>query len=252
MSDISFRYVLIAWIIIAALVFISLLFIVAPYGRHFRRSFGPSINGRLGWIIMEAPAPLIFAALFITDIGIATIVQVVFLTMWLTHYLDRSFVYPLKLRISSKPLPLIVLIAGFVFNIVNAYLNSKYIAVNTLKYSEIWLHDARFIAGFIIFVLGFIVNRHSDYILYRIRSKLQQEYSIPQGGLYRWVSCPNYLGEIVIWIGWAISTWSPVAAAFSVWTVANLVPRARSHHLWYQMNFRDFPSERRAIIPWVW
>lgn len=252
MSDISFRYVLIAWIIIAALVFISLLFIVAPYGRYFRRSFGPSINGRLGWVIMEAPAPLVFAALFITDIGIATIVQTIFLVMWLTHYLDRAFVYPLKFRISSRPLPLIVLIAGFVFNIVNAYLNSKYIAVNTLKYSEIWLHDARFIAGFITFVLGFIVNRHSDYILYRIRSKSRQEYGIPQGGLYRWVSCPNYLGEIIMWMGWAISTWSPVAAAFCFWTVANLVPRARSHHLWYQINFKDFPSGKHAIIPWVW
>ena len=56
MNDIAFRYTLIAWIIIAMLVFISLFFVAAPYGRYFRRSFGPYINGRLGWIIMEAPA----------------------------------------------------------------------------------------------------------------------------------------------------------------------------------------------------
>lgn len=252
MSDISFQYVLIAWIVIAVMVFISLFFIVAPYGRYFRRSFGPSVNGSLGWIIMEAPALLVFVAFFIADIGVATLVQIVFLVMWTTHYLDRSFIYPIRLRISPKPLPLIVLMTGFGFNVMNAYLNSEYIVVNAPKYSETWFHDTRFIAGFTLFIFGFIVNRHSDYMLYRIRSIFRQEYSIPQGGLYRWISCPNYLGEIIMWSGWAVSTWSPVAAAFSLWTVANLVPRARSHHQWYQQNFTDYPSERRAIIPWIW
>jgi len=201
---------------------------------------------------MEAPALLIFAAFFIANIGMATVVQITFLTMWTTHYLDRSFIYPIKLRISSKPLPLIVLVTGFGFNVMNAYLNSKYIIANAPKYSEIWLYDARFGAGLALFALGFAMNRHSDYILYRIRKTLRQEYNIPQGGLYRWVSSPNYFGEITMWSGWAISTWSPVAAAFCLWTVANLIPRARSHHQWYQQNFTDYPSERRAIIPWIW
>jgi 3-oxo-5-alpha-steroid 4-dehydrogenase 1 len=134
---------------------------------------------------------------------------------------------------------------------MNAYLNSEYIIVNAPKYSEIWLYDARFIAGLALFALGFVMNRHSDYILYRIRKTLLRKYHIPQGGLYRWVSCPNYLGEIIMWSGWAISTWSPVATAFFLWTVANLVPRARSHHQWYQQNFTDYLSERRAIIPWI-
>ncbi len=252
MNDIVFRYVLIAWITIAILVFISLFFVAAPYGRYFKRSFGPSVNGRLGWIIMEAPALMVFAAFFIADIEMATIVQIIFLAMWTTHYLDRSFIYPIKLRISPKPFPLIVLIAGFGFNVINAYLNSEYIIVNASKYSGTWLYDTRFIAGFAIFVLGFIVNRHSDYMLYRIRSTFRQEYSIPQGGLYRFVSCPNYFGEITMWAGWAISTWSPVAFAFLLWTTANLVPRARSHHQWYQHNFVDYPCERRVIIPWIW
>jgi 3-oxo-5-alpha-steroid 4-dehydrogenase 1 len=252
MSDISFRYVVIAWIIIAVLVFISLFFMAAPYGRHFRRSFGPSVNGRYGWIAMESPALLVFAAFFITDTEIITLVPAIFLSMWMVHYIDRAFIYPIKLRIFSKPLPLVVLIAGVGFNVMNAYLNSEYILVNYVKYSEAWLHDIRFMAGLALFALGFIINRHSDYILYRIKSKSRQEYGIPQGGLYRWVSCPNYLGEITIWLGWSISTWSPVAATFLLWTIANLVPRARSHHQWYQKHFVDYPSERHVIIPWIW
>lgn len=203
-------------------------------------------------MIMESPALLVFTAFFIADIRMVTIVQITFLAMWTSHYIDRSFIYPIKFRISPKPLPLIILIAGFGFNVINAYLNSEYIVINASKYSETWLYDTRFIAGLALFILGFIVNRRSDYTLYRIRSTFRQEYSIPQGGLYRRVSCPNYFGEIIMWTGWAISTCSPVAGAFLLWTIANLVPRARSHHQWYQKHFVDYPYERRVIIPWIW
>jgi hypothetical protein len=47
------------------------------------------------------------------------------------------------------------------------------------------------------------------------------------------VSCPNYLGEILEWIGWAIATWSLAGWVFAIWTMANLAPRAFTNH------FRD-------------
>jgi len=201
---------------------------------------------------MEAPAPLLFAAFFITGMRTATMVQIIFLAMWEIHYVDRSFLYPLTIRISSKPFPLAVLIAGLAFNIMNAYLNSTYILMNTPKYAELWLYDMRFLAGLGLFFVGFIVNRHSDYILHLTRRTSKQEYGIPQDGFYRWISCPNYLGEIVIWIGWTVATWSPVAAAFSFWTIANLVPRARSHHQWYRQHLADYPDKRHVLVPGIW
>ena len=39
--------------------------------------------------------------------------------------------------------------------------------------------------------------------------------------------------------------------AFAVFTAANLGPRARSNHSWYQENFPDYPEGRRALIPGV-
>jgi hypothetical protein len=64
MSDVVFQQILFAWVLIAVAVFIALFFIAAPYGRYFRHSYGPSINGKFGWMIMEAPAPLVFAFFF--------------------------------------------------------------------------------------------------------------------------------------------------------------------------------------------
>jgi len=77
--------------------------------------------------------------------------------------------------------------------------------------------------------------------LHNLRAPGETAYKIPQTGFYRWISCPNYLGEIVVWSGWALATWSLPGLAFAVWTVANLAPRARSNHRWYQDNFSDYP-----------
>ena len=77
-------------------------------------------------------------------------------------------------------------------------------------------------------------------------------YSICNEGLYRWISCPNYFGEIIIWTGWALATWSLAGLAFAVWTFANLAPRARAHHIWYRRQFPDYPPERKSLLPGVW
>ena len=52
------------------------------------------------------------------------------------------------------------------------------------------------------------------------------------------------------WIGWAIATWSLAGAAFAVFTVANLLPRALANHRWYRQQFADYPVSRRAVFPY--
>ena len=65
------------------------------------------------------------------------------------------------------------------------------------------------------------------------------------------MSCPNYLGEIVEWCGWALATWSLAGLAFALYTAATLRPRALNHHSWYRQRFPDYPPERRALVPYV-
>ena len=78
------------------------------------------------------------------------------------------------------------------------------------------------------------------------------DYKVAYSGMYRFISCPNYLGEIMIWAGWAVATWSLAGLSFAVWTIANLVPRARANHNWYRENFPEYPSERKALVPLLW
>lgn len=87
--------------------------------------------------------------------------------------------------------------------------------------------------------------------LLALRRRGTTGYSIPRGGAFRYVSCPNYLGEMLEWGGWALATWSPAGLAFFVYTIANLAPRALGNHRWYREKFEDYPEERKALIPGV-
>jgi steroid 5-alpha reductase family enzyme len=134
----------------------------------------------------------------------------------------------------------------------NAYLNGRYIFTFSGGYTSEWLTTPQFICGLGLFLAGFIINRRADHVLHNLREPGVSDYKIPYGGLYRWISCPNYFGEIITWIGWAVATWSLPGLAFAAWTAANLVPRARAHHIWYREHFSDYPTERKALVPGIW
>ena len=112
-----------------------------------------------------------------------------------------------------------------------------------------WVYDIRFIAGSILFLTGMVINIRSDNILLSLRKSSANGYAIPKGGLFRYVSCPNFLGEIIEWAGFALMTWSIAALAFSILTAVNLIPRALDHHKWYRDRFEDYPRLRKALIP---
>jgi 3-oxo-5-alpha-steroid 4-dehydrogenase 1 len=247
-----FNYIIVGWFALAGGIFVTLFFIVAPYGRHASRSWGLNIKSRTGWIIMESTAPLIFAVCFLLGQNRSTFAELALLILWEAHYIHRAYIYPLHRRDGDKPMPVAIIVLGFIFNAVNSYLNGRYIFTFSAGYPNAWLSDPRFIIGTLLFILGFIVNRDSDLILSNLRQTGESGYRIANRGLYRWISCPNYLGEIIIWTGWEISTWSLAGLSFAIWTAANLIPRARSHHLWYRKNFPDYPPERKTLVPGLW
>jgi 3-oxo-5-alpha-steroid 4-dehydrogenase 1 len=247
-----FNILLISWFVLAVAIFVALFFIVAPYGRHTRRSWGPAIGDKLGWIIMEAPSPVLFAAFFVLGIKSISITAVAFLVLWEAHYVHRAFIYPFSRSAGASGMVVAVVSMGFLFNIGNAYLNGRYLFTLSGGYDNGWLMTPQFIIGAALFIIGFVINRKADDDLRNLRKPGESGYKIPDGGLYRWISCPNYFGEIVTWVGWAVATWSLPGLAFAVFTVANLAPRARAHHQWYKEQFADYPPQRKALVPALW
>ena len=240
-----------AWLLLGVGVFIGLLFIAAPYGRHVRKGWGYTVGNKLGWVLMEAASPIVIAVCFFLGDVNRGITGILFLMLWDAHYIHRAFIYPFSLR-GTRRIPLSVVSMGFFFNVMNAYLNGRYLYTFSGGYSASWLIDPRFIVGAALFITGFIINRRADHVLRGLRQPGESGYKISNDRLFRWVSSPNYLGEITIWVGWAVATWSWPGATFAFWTIANLLPRARANHSWYKATFPDYPPERKALVPGLW
>ena len=235
---------------LVASVFLSL--ISAPYGRYLRPGWGPTLNARALWVIMEVPSPLSFAIVYFMSDNAFKPVPLILLGMYMFHYVYRAFVYPFRMRGGHKQKPIFTSLMAFSFNTANGATNAFAITVLAPHLlSTDWLSDPRFIIGIIVFAAGYAINQHSDAILLRLRKPGESGYKIPKGGLYRWLSSPNYFGEIIEWVGFALAAWTVPAWVFAWFTASNLVPRAFANHRWYREHFSEYPKKRRAIIPYL-
>lgn len=244
-------YVALGWIIIGVITFFYLFKQTAPYGRHSTEKWGPMIDNKLGWFLMEFfVLVVLFCFLWFGSVKI-NIVSGIMVGLFSFHYLNRSVIFPLRIKTKGKKMPLAIMLSAMCFNMMNGFLLGYYFG-HFANYNLSWLTDPRFIVGLMIFLTGMIINWQSDGILISLRKPGETGYKIPVGGLFKWVSCPNLLGEIIEWLGFAILTWSMPGLVFVIWTFANVAPRAISHHKWYKSKFENYPSERKAILPYIW
>jgi 3-oxo-5-alpha-steroid 4-dehydrogenase 1 len=246
-----YGWLLSAWAAVALAVVPYLLLRPAPYGRHGQPGWGPLVNARLAWVLMEVASPVLMTVMFVLGDRPENLAGLAALALWLGHYVYRTFVYAFLLPSNSKPMPLVVLGSGAIFNVINAYLNGRWLFSLSPARPAAWLWSIPFLIGLCLFATGFSTHVLADRELCRLRRQASGAYSVPRGMLFRLVSCPNYLGEMVEWTGFAIATLSLPGLVFALWTAANLVPRALKHHAWYRGTFADYPLERKAIIPFV-
>lgn len=241
--------VAIVWTILAIVLVPQQLKTTAPYGRHASTAWGPSIDNRLGWCLMELVSLVVFVGLVLSGPTAKTTPMWIFFGLWAAHYVNRSLIFPWRTRTSGKLIPVAIVGSAILFNSVNAGINGYYFGWSGATYPDTWLSDPRFIIGLAIFIIGAGINIWADNTLIALRSGGATGYTIPRGGLFNFVSCPNHMGEIIQWSGFALMAWNLPALSFAVWTACNLIPRAISHHKWYRKTFAEYPLERRAVIP---
>ena len=237
------------WGIIGIASFILLQFVTAPYGRHTKKGWGPEISNKLGWVIMEAPSFFILLLFYLSSdqSSYASLLSI----LWLAHYFNRTFIYPFRIRTKGKKMPLVIVGSAIFFNCINAGLNGYFLA-HFESYDSNSFYTWNFIVGLCLFVFGFIVNQKSDHMLINLRKPDDTGYKIPKGFLFKYISCPNLLGELVQWAGFALMAYNLPALSFFIWTAANLIPRAFGHHKWYKNHFSEYPKNRKIMIPGIW
>lgn len=246
----SYQTILYCWIILAVVVFLVLLKITAPYGRHTTPKWGPLISNKWGWVIMELPVLIVLYAMIFPGIILFSFPYLIMIGLFSLHYINRIFIFPFRLHTKGKKMPVAIMLSAIFFNIMNGF-SFGYYFVHFANYTNAWLSDPRFIIGIVLFFIGLIINWKADNGLINLRKPTETSYKIPTGWLFNKVSCANLFGELVEWFGFAVLCWNLPAFTFFIWTAANLIPRALAHHKWYKEKFPGYPQNRKAIIPYI-
>lgn len=261
----SFGDLLFIMFLIGLVVFVSLYFVDAGYGKMRSEKWGPAMNNKAGWLLMECPVFFVvlyeyFKSLPLYDGVTQNAPYWVFFLIFEFHYFQRSFIFPFLLKGKSK-MPFAIMIMSVGWNLINGYIQGYFlfhIAPNDPTYSHLytsaWLTDPRFIIGTLVFITGWIINMHSDYVIRHLRKPGDTNHYLPKKGMYKYVTSANYLGEITEWLGFAILTWSLAGLLFFWFSCCNLVPRANSIYHKYEEEFPDeFDRKKlKRIIPYIY
>jgi 3-oxo-5-alpha-steroid 4-dehydrogenase 1 len=256
MNFTTYTYLVIIQYCFGLIILPVLLIYSAPYGRHFREGWGPVMQSRMAWLLMEFPAVLIIALVYIGNAEQQkSSLSWIFLAMWQTHYIYRTFIYPWLLRGSRRTFPWLLAIFALLFNVTNGLINGYALFVLQPKVTVDYFTSCPAVTGMLCFAAGLAINIQSDATIRGLRRHLEfngkGQYGIPTGGLFRYVSNPHYLGEIIEWAGWALLTRNAAGWAFAWFTFANLMPRAILNHRWYLKTFPKYPKQRKALIPYI-
>ncbi len=246
--------------IIVALTVVASFFMQTPYGRFADGRFGISLDPRWGWFLMELPASVTFLVTYANGANRTDAFPLFVLFVWVCHYANRGFLMPLLMRVPSgqkSSFSLMVVLIGWVVTSLHGYLNAAWVTNHHATTGLAWFTDPRFLIGVALYYGGLAANLHADHILRNLRSKEEvargeRHYRLPEGGLFRYVTNASYLSELVLWIGFALFTWSPGGVFIFAISAANLVPRAIATHRWYLERFPEYPRERKILLPFVY
>jgi 3-oxo-5-alpha-steroid 4-dehydrogenase 1 len=240
------------FIIFSVVSFIALQFIPAHYGKFYDSKKNlPAVSNRFGWFVEETPNIIItlyYGYYFWKESANFNLINYFMISFFFVHYIHRSFIYPFKLA-NTKKLPLDVMVIGCSFCLANALMQNRSIFLFS-KYSWDEINPAILAFGIILFLTGMYINIYHDYLMISLK-KGSNSYVLPSGGLFDYIASPNYFGEIIEWIGFAliVNTYSSWIFVFS--TISNLSPRALQTLQWYKTKFENYPKERKAIIPYI-
>ncbi|MDR1346585.1 MAG: DUF1295 domain-containing protein [Bacteroidales bacterium] len=258
--EIFYNYLLLIMSVLAIGIFAVLQFVTPAYGMTFNNRWGMSIRNKKGWMIMEIPVFTILLILYgislkFTDKPFNWVTFCIFILFEL-HYLQRAFIFPLLIRGESK-MPLSVISIGIFFNILNASMQGGWLFYfcpdNYYKIS--WLWSPQFIIGTVLFFAGMIINMHADRLIRKLRKdKNDNNYYLPVGWPFKISNSANYFGELLEWTGFAVLSWSVSGMVFLLWSMANMIPRAKQVYEKYTQFFgEEFTSlKRKKIFPFIY
>jgi hypothetical protein len=201
-----------------------------PYSK-FGTGFG--LNSRAGLALAYATPVFVYVALWAEGGAPQTPYHFAVLGAFLFHYV-RRILEILFVNSYSRPTPLRVPVTK----------------VRSLGQPT---SNPIFILGVLTFAFGEVLNGYHHWLLARLRPLGVRIYVVPRRGLFSWVACPHYLGEILSFVGYAMMSDLLPVWGNAVVVTAYLGSRANSTLSWYRREMPlKIPSRWRRLIPFTY
>lgn len=108
--------------------------------------------------------------------------------------------------------------------------------------------------GVLAYMIGELGNLQAHLILRGLRNSGGRERGIPRGLGFDLVTCPNYMFEVLSWIGmYLVSGLSLSVLLFTVISTLQMMPWAKKKERNYRKDFGDrYKKKRSTMLPGIW
>jgi 3-oxo-5-alpha-steroid 4-dehydrogenase 1 len=141
------------------------------------------MDPKLAWFLQELPSwAWAVSQWWLADPHTFGGVNRVLLGLYILHYSNRTFVFPLRMR-GGKPTPFFVFLLAFGFCLTNGFLQARFLTAYA-AFPEHWESSWQFLGGIALFFGGMYINLDSDSILRNLRKSPEDKaYYIPHVSL---------------------------------------------------------------------
>lgn len=125
-----------------------------------------------------------------------------------------------------------------------------------VAYAGDFVDQRMLLAGVALNVVGQLGNFYHHWLLATLRPRkgegdFEHKYTIPEAGLFKYVTAPHYFFELIAWLGVAGVTQhlSPLLTVGDM--LSYLAGRSIATTRWYKSKFENYPAERKNLIPFL-
>lgn len=108
-----------------------------------------------------------------------------------------------------------------------------------------------------LFIYAWFYQLQSNLILVGMRKNksgqvVTEKHLVPRGGYFELISSPHMFFEVVMYIALSGLLRHNITALYcALWVTINQIHNAYLTHKWYKETFRDYPVQRKAIVPYL-
>lgn len=246
------------WVAIAFAASLPLFFITEAtgwlslgYSKFARRNQRYSVRSQLGMFAIYFPAAVIYPSIHVLGDGAATTWHLVAMALIVVHFGKRCLEVLFVHRYSGVMNGWTVITICLLYSAVSWLLGeiaTREVPAELVASAHL---DRLLPVGLAVWLIGTGINLYHHVLLARLRKPGDKTYRVPSGGLFRFVACPHYLGEIIAWWGYALIFQHAAAVAVTATMTAYLMGRSHNTRKWYRSHVEGVPSSWRRLVPSV-